>query len=63
MTDPHSLGRVIVTALDDVRVTLPARTRARFVERVSELLELDREERHQARRERAYDALRQEEWR
>ncbi len=63
MTDPHSLGRVIGTALDDVRVTLPARTRARFVERVTELLEFDREQRHQARRERTYNALRHEEWR
>ena len=61
MTEHHSLERVISGALDDVSHPLPAHTRAQFVDRVAELLELDREQRHQARRDWAYRGLRVEE--
>ncbi len=48
---------LLAQALDDERVHLGYVATARLAARLTELLELDREQRHQARRDRAADAL------
>ncbi len=55
--ETDAVQRAVATALDDCQVHLGPRAHTAFVDRLTELLELDREQRHQARRDRAADAL------
>ncbi len=55
--ETDAVQRAIATALDDCRIRLGPRAHTAFVDRLTELLDLDRERRHQARRDRAAAAL------
>jgi len=55
--ETDAVQRAIATALDDCRVHLGPVTTARLAARLTELLDLDRQQRHQRRRDRAADAL------
>lgn len=48
---------LLTQALDDERVHLGHDTTARLADRLAELLDLDRQQRHQARRDRAAASL------